>query len=751
MNIVKRNGESVPYNVDKIHRVIEWAVEGIKGVTVSDIEINADLQKKEGMSTVDIHDVLVDSAANLISLSSPNYQYVAARLLSYHLRKEVWGGKNAPRLSDFINENVHEHGVYDEDILSMYSKTEINKLNEYIDHSRDENFTYAGMRQLCDKYLIQDRSTGKIYETPQFAYMIIAMVCFGKYEGDVRIAYIKKAYDYFSKFKINIPTPLMAGVRTKIRQYASCCLIDIDDTLPSIFSSSAAAGFATGSRYGIGLNIGRVRPINSPIRNGEVLHTGVIPFLKLMESTVKSCHQNGIRGGSATVNFPFWHYEAEDMLVLKNNSGTDDNRVRKLDYCIQFSELFYKRFLKNEDITLFSPNEAKDLYDAFGHENFDELYEQYERKTSLKFKKTVKARSLMSLFVKERVETGRIYYMNIDHCNQRSAWDTDVKMTNLCVEVLHPTKPLQETTDVDAEIGICILSAINVLEIQSDAEMEKVCDITIRILDQLIDYQDYFLPAAENFTKNRRSLGIGITNFAAYLAKKGVKYEDDEAPNVADELMERIQYNLLSASCKLAEEKGACSKFNETKYSRGWLPIDTYKKDIDEFVTRENSMDWESLRARIKEFGLRHSTVSAIMPCESSSVIQCSTNGIEPVRSFITYKKSKARTLPVIVPNYSSYKNKYTLAYDMESNEGLIKIVGALQKWVDMSISANIYYNYAHYDNGALPDSKVIKELLLSYKLGWRTGYYLNTDDGDKQSSAEDVVDDGCESGACAI
>jgi len=482
------------------------------------------------------------------------------------------------------------------------------------------------------------------------------------------------------------------------------------------------------------------------------MHTGVIPFLKLMESTVKSCHQNGIRGGSATVNFPFWHYEAEDMLMLKNNSGTDDNRVRKLDYCIQFSELFYKRFLKNEDITLFSPYEAKDLYDAFGHENFDELYEMYERKTSLKFKKTIKAREIMSLFIKERVETGRIYFMNIDHCNQRSAWDDDIKMTNLCVEVLHPTKPLQHTDDKDAEIGICILSAINVLEIQSDAEMEKVCDIIVRILDQLIDYQDYFLPAAENFTKNRRSLGIGITNFAAYLAKAGVKYTDDEAPNVADELMEKVQYYLLSSSCNIASEKGKCPKYHKTKYSQGWLPIDTYKKEIDEFVTRKNTMDWEGLRERIKEHGLRHSTVSAIMPCESSSVIQCSTNGIEPIRSYITYKKSKARTLPVIVPNYSFLKNKYTLAYEMEDNVGLIKIVGALQKWVDMSISANMYYNYEHYENGALPDSKVIKEILLAYKLGWRTGYYNNTDDGDKQSSGdEEQSDNGCESGACAL
>ena len=752
MNIVKRNGETAPYDVEKIHKVVNWAVEDIKGVTASDIEINAKVQMKDGITADEIHNVLIESAVNLITLNAPNYQYVASRLLSYQLRKDVWGGKNPPKLLDFINKNVHDYDVYDEDILMLYSDNEINKLDEYIDHDRDNLFTYAGIRQLCDKYLIQDRSNTKIYETPQFAYMIIAMVCFGQYTGSARLQYVKKAYDYFSKFKINLPTPLMAGVRSKIRQYASCCLIDIDDTLPSIFSSSTAAGYATGSRYGIGLNIGRIRPINSAIRNGEVMHTGVIPFLKLMESTVKSCHQNGIRGGSATVNFPFWHYEAEDMLVLKNNSGTDDNRVRKLDYCIQFSELFYKRFLKNENITLFSPYEAKDLYDAFGHENFDELYEQYERKTSLKFKKTIKAREMMSLFVKERVETGRIYFMNIDHCNQRSSWDDDIKMTNLCVEVLHPTKPLQHTDDKDAEIGICILSAINVFEIQSDAEMEKVCDIIVRILDQLIDYQDYFLPAAENFTKNRRSLGIGITNFAAYLAKAGVKYTDDEAPNVADELMEKVQYYLLSSSCNIASEKGKCPKYHKTKYSKGWLPIDTYKKEIDEFVTRKNSMDWEGLRERIKEHGLRHSTVSAIMPCESSSVIQCSTNGIEPIRSYITYKKSKARTLPVIVPNYSSLKNKYTLAYEMKDNVGLIKIVGALQKWVDMSISANMYYNYAHYENGALPDSKVIKEILLAYKLGWRTGYYNNTDDGDKQSSSgEEQVEDGCESGACAL
>ena len=755
MKVLKRNGKKEEYNVDKIHKIVGWAVEGVNNVNVSDIEINANLQMKDGITTTEIHNVLIDSAVNLISLKRPNYQYVASRLLSYQLRKDIWGGKNPPKLLDFIEKNIDITEVYDSKIVELYNKTEINKLGEYINHDRDYNFTYSGLRQLCDKYLIQHRITGEIYETPQFAFMIIAMVAFGAYPKETRLEYVQRAYDYFSNFKINLPTPLMAGVRSKTRQYASCCLIDVDDTLPSIFASATAAGYATGSRYGIGLNFGRMRPINSDIRHGEVVHTGVIPFLKLMESTVKSCHQNGIRGGSATVNFPFWHYEIQDVMVLKNNSGTDDNRVRKLDYCIQFSKLFYERFIKNENITLFSAKEATGLYEAFGHENFDELYEKYEKDKSIKTKKSIPARSLMSLFVKERVETGRIYFMNIDHCNQRGPWLDSVKMTNLCVEVLHPTKPLQHIDDPDAEIGICILSAINVFEIKSDAEMEKVCDITVRMLDELIDYQSYFVKAAENFTVNRRSLGIGITNFAAYMAKKGVKYTEKEAPNLADELMEKIQYFLLKSSSTLAKEKGPCAKFDRTKYSQGWLPIDSYKKEVDEFVTRKPAMDWEGLRAIIKQNGLRHSTLSAIMPCESSSVIQNSTNGIEPIRSYMTYKKSKSRTLPVIVPNATHYKNSYTLAYEMEDNVGMIKIIAAMQKWVDMSISANMYYNYAHYEGGALPDSKVIKEILLAYKLGWRTGYYNNTDDGDKQSLGEEqsdnAIEDNCASGACAI
>jgi len=746
--VKKRNGETEIFSAEKVEQVVKWATEGVSSVSANTVCANAKLQLFDGISTKEIHQSVIDSAVGMISEKTPNYQYVAGRLVNYQLRKEVWGGKNPPKLIDFIKKNVAA-GVYENAVLELYTESEINKLDDYIKHSRDDIFTYAGIQQLCDKYLVQNRKTGEIFETPQFAYMLVAMTLFSAYDSKTRIARVKKAYDAYSKHKSNLPTPLMAGVRTKLRQYSSCCLIDIGDSIESIFAANTAVGFATSQRFGIGLNAGEMRAIGSEIRKGDVIHTGVIPFLKVFESTVKSCHQNGIRGGGATVNFPFWHYEIEDILQLKNNAGTDDNRVRKLDYVIQFSKVFYERFLSGGNITLFSPHEVGDLYEKFGTPEFDSLYEKYEKSTKLKRKKVIPAAQLMSLFTKESVETGRIYFANIDHTNERGAWLDTVRMNNLCMEVCQPVKPLKNINDPDGEIGICVLSAINVLEINSDAEMEDICDITVRMLDELIDYQDYFAPAAENFAKKRRSLAVGITNFAAYLAKNGVKYEDPEAPNVADELMEKIQYFLLKASCQLAKEKGPCEKFDRTKYSLGILPIDTYKKDVDSVVTRKPSMDWESLRAEIKEFGLRNSTVSALMPCESSSVIQSSTNGIEPVRSLVTYKESKSRQLPVIVPNIHQWKNKYTLAFDMKDNIGMINIVAALQKWVDMSISANRYYNYAHYEGGALPDSKVIREFLYAYKMGWRTGYYLNTNDGDKQSAANQ--EESCSSGACSL
>lgn len=745
--VIKRNQEKEPFNIDKIHKVIFWACKDIKGVNISDIEINTKLQLEGNILSKDLHELLIQSASNLISLESPNYQIVASRLVNYQLRKDVWGGKNPPKLFDVIMENINK-GVYDKGILDLYTKAEINKLDEYIVHDRDFDFDFCGIKQLCSKYLVKNRKTNEIYETPQFAFMLIAMLSFSNYKNGNRHFYVRRLYDFISRKKINLPTPLMAGVRTPVRQYSSCLLMDVGDSMESIFSSITATGYATGRRYGIGLNLGSMRSIGSEIRNGEVIHTGVIPFLKVFESTVKSCHQSGIRGGGGTVTFPIWHREIEDIIQLKNNAGTDANRVRSLDYSITFSKLFYQRFLNEENITLFSPHEVKDLYAAYGTEEFDELYVKYENDVSIANKKVVPMKEIMSLYVKEAVETGRIYLMNIDNANANSPWKEIVRMGNLCQEVLHPVKSLDHIDDPNAEIGICVLSAINLLEVQSDAEMQKVCDTLVRMLDNLIDFQEYFNAAAERFTINKRSLGIGLTNVAAFLAKNHVKYGDKDSLILMDETMEKIQYYLLSASNDLAKEVGACNHFNQSTYSNGILPIDRYNKNVDNLVKRKLCMDWEQLRENIKKYGLRNCTMTAIMPCESSSVVQSSTNGIEPIRDYLVYKGSKTNTVPVICPHYSSWKNRYTLAADISDNTDLINMQAILQKWTDMSISGNLYYNNKFYPNGKLPDSVVIKDMLYSFKMGIKNRYYINTFDGDKQFEDES---NGCESGACAL
>jgi len=727
IQVQKRDGRQESLDINKIHFVVEEACEGLTGVSASQIEMNANIQFYDGMSTKDIQNVLVRSANDLISLEAPNYQYAAARLLSYDIRKEAHGQYEYIPLLKLILRNV-KLGVYDKGIVEKYTKTEIKKFNTWIKRDRDLKFTYAGLRQIVDKYLVQDRSSGAIYETPQDMYMMIAATLFADYPAKTRMSYVKKYYDAISQHKINIPTPVMAGVRTPIRQFASCVLVDSDDTLPSIFSSDMAIGLYVARRAGIGINAGRIRGINSKIRGGEVQHTGVIPFLKKFESTVRCCTQNGVRGGNATVHFPIWHPEIEDILVLKNNKGTEDNRVRRMDYSIQISKLFYERFMNEEDISLISPHMAPGLYDAFGTEAFDDLYLKYEADKTIP-KKTVPAQDLFFDLLKERAETGRIYIMNMDHCNSHSSFKDKVSMSNLCQEITLPTTPIQDIHDEQGEIALCILSAVNVGALKDLSELENLCDLSVRALEQIIDYQDYPVKAAEVSTKARRSLGIGYIGLAHYLAKNGVKYSDPDAWTLVDRLSEAFQYYLLRSSCDVAMEKGKCDGFDRTKYADGLLPIDHYKKDVDKVVPHKQRMAWESLRKDIAKYGLRHSTLSAQMPSESSSVVSNETNGIEPPRALLSIKKSKKGPLKQIVPEFQRLKNEYTLLWEMESNEGYINVVAMMQKYFDQAISGNWSYNPLQYENNEVPLSAMAQDMLTAYKMGWKTSYYQNTYD----------------------
>ena len=737
IKVSKRSGKIEPLDIDKIHFVVEQACEGLSGVSSSQIEMNSNLQFADGMSTKDIQEILIRSANDLISLDAPNYQYAAARLLLWGVRKDVFGRFQTLPLTEIIDKNI-ELGVYDPDILNQYSETELKKLNTWIKHDRDLNFTYAGLRQVVDKYLVQDRSSGKLYETPQYMYMMIAATLFANYDKDERLYYVKRYYDAISQFKINIPTPVMAGVRTPMRQFASCVLVDSDDTLPSIFSSDMAIGNYVAQRAGIGINAGRIRAINSKIRGGEVAHTGVVPFLKKFESTVRCCTQNGVRGGSATTHFPIWHKEIEDILVLKNNKGTEDNRVRKLDYSIQMSKIFYERFLSGGKISLFSPHDVPEMYEAFGMPEFDKLYVKAENNPDIK-KKTVDARTLVMDMLKERAETGRIYIMNMDHSNEHSSFKDKVFMSNLCQEITLPTKPIQHIDDENGEIALCILSAVNVGIVKLD-EMEDVCDMAVRALEEIIDYQNYPVKAAEKSTKARRSLGVGYIGLAHYLAKNHVGYDDPKALKLVDELTEHFQYYLLKASNTLAKERGACDKFNRTKYADGQLPIDHYKKDVDELVTRKLKLNWESLRKNILKHGLRHSTLSAQMPSESSSVVSNATNGIEPPRGYLSVKKSKKGPLKQIVPQYQTLKNFYTLLWDMKSNDGYINVVAVMQKYFDQAISGNWSYNPLNYENNEVPISVMMQDLLNTYKYGWKTSYYQNTNDMKSDDTVEEEL-----------
>lgn len=767
--VTKRNGEKEAIELDKIHKVITWAAEGLNNVSVSQVEIKAQIQFYDGIKTGEIHETLIKSAADLISTDAPDYQYLAARLAIFHLRKKAYGQFEPPRLFDHVKKMV-EMGKYDEHLLADYSQEEFDAMDDFIDHWRDMNFSYAAVKQLEGKYLVQNRVTGDIYESAQFLYVLVAACLFGNYPKDTRLQYIRRFYDAASTFKLSLPTPIMAGVRTPTRQFSSCVLIETGDSLDSINATASAIVKYVSQRAGIGVNAGRIRALGSPIRGGEAFHTGCIPFYKYFQTAVKSCSQGGVRGGAATLFYPLWHMEVESLLVLKNNRGVEENRVRHLDYGVQFNKLMYQRMMKDDYITLFSPSDVSGLYDAFfaDQDKFEQLYVQYEQDESIR-KKRIKAMELFSLFMQERASTGRIYLQNVDHCNTHSPFDpavAPVRQSNLCLEIALPTKPLEHVNDENGEIALCTLSAFNLGAIDSLDELEELSDLAVRALDSLLDYQDYPVPAAYHATMNRRTLGIGVINFAYYLAKNGVKYSDFSANGLIHKTFEAMQYNLLKASVNLAKEKGACPKFNETTYAKGILPIDTYKKDLDKVCNEPLHLDWESLREEIKTHGLRNSTLSALMPSETSSQISNATNGIEPPRGHISIKSSKDGVLKQVVPEYEALKDKYELLWDIPSNDGYLQLVGIMQKFVDQTISANTSYDPNKYESGKVPMKLLLKDLLTAYKLGVKTLYYHNTRDGNTDSSSMEVKqtqsqpqaqtavieeDDDCAGGACKI
>lgn len=754
--ITKRTGEREELQLDKLHKVVFYACEGITGVSPSEVEIKSHIQFYNGIKSTDIQETLIKSAADLISEDTPNYQYVAGRLVNYHLRKQVYGTFEPPCLCDIIDKNI-ERGFYDTEFTDKYTKADIDELNEYIDHDRDNNLTYAAMEQFRGKYLVQNRATGEIFETPQVAYVMIAATLFSDYPADTRIQYVKEYYDAISNFDISLPTPVMAGVRTPQRQFSSCVLIETDDSLDSINATSSSIVKYVSQKAGIGIGAGSIRALGSAIRSGDATHTGVIPFYKMFQSAVKSCSQGGVRGGAATLYYPIWHLEVEDMLVLKNNKGTEDNRVRHMDYGVQFNKLMYERLLTGGDITLFSPHDVPGLYEAFyaDQDRFKELYETAERNTKIR-KKSIKAVDLFTQFVQERKDTGRIYLMNVDHANTHSSFDeavAPIRMSNLCTEIDLPTKPLNDANDPEGEIALCTLSAINWGTIKSPAGFERVCNLAVRGLDALLDYQKYPVLAAELATQKRRPLGIGIINFAFWLAKNDTTYQN---PNLelVHEWAEAWSYYLIKASADIAVEKGACPGTPETKYGKGLVPIDTYKTEVDELVKPKYHMDWKGLRKQLKATGIRNSTLMALMPAETSAQISNSTNGIEPPRSFVSIKQSKDGVLKQVVPQYQRLKNKYDLLWDQKSPEGYLKICAVLQKFIDQGISVNTSYNPEYFEDEKVPMSVLLQHLIMFYKYGGKQLYYCQTFDGQGELEEKELPDlkkgedddDDCES-----
>ena len=746
ITVTKRDGSKEPLDLEKLHKVVFWATKDITGVSASEVEIKSHIQFYNGIKTADIQETLIKSAADLISEETPNYQFVAGRLINYHLRKQVYGTYTPLPLLELVKRNA-EAGFYDKGLLNAYTEDEWNRLNSYIKHERDENFTYVAMEQFRGKYLVQNRVTGDIFETPQVAYMLIAATLFQNYPKETRLQWVKDYYDGISLHDISLPTPVMAGVRTPQKQFSSCVLIETDDSLDSINATSSAIVRYVSQKAGIGIGAGRIRALKSPIRNGDAYHTGVIPFYKMFSAATRSCSQGGVRNGAATLYYPIWHLEVEDLLVLKNNKGTEDNRVRHMDYGVQFNKLMYERLITGGDITLFSPHDVPEMYTAFfnDQDKFKELYERAERNTKLR-KKSIPAAQLFSMFMQERKDTGRIYLQNVDHANTHSPFKEDlhpIKQSNLCSEIDLPTVPLDDINDEKGRIALCTLSAINWGNIKSPADFKKPCELAVRGLDALLSYQNYPVKAAELSTKEFRPLGVGIINFAYFLAKNDVSYTDPAALPLVDEYAEAWSYYLIKASADLAKEQGPCEKWTELKYADGILPIDTRKKDIDELVPHQERMPWRQLREQILDTGMRNATLMALMPAETSAQISNSTNGIEPPRSFVSIKQSKDGVLKQVVPEYRRLKNKYELLWDQKSPEGYLKLCAVLQKYIDQGISVNTSYNPHFYEDEKIPMSELMKHMLMFYKLGGKQLYYNNTLDGQGEIDVDKLSNKG--------
>jgi ribonucleoside-diphosphate reductase alpha chain len=734
INVIKRNGETVPLDISKIQRQVAYDCKGIDNVSPSMIEIKAQIELHDGISTETIDELLLKAMVNLIDetenpdINNVNYQYVAGRQKVSMLRKEVYGTYTPPPLYDIVKKNV-DSGMYTSELLDWYTKDEWDIIDLIIDHSKDENYTYAAIAQLAEKYLVQNRATGQIYETPQVRYAIAAATAFHNEPKDKRLKYVKEYYECASDGHFTLATPVLAGLGTTTKQFSSCVLITSDDTLDSIFAAGEMMAKYASKRAGIGLEIGRIRPLGAPIRNGEIKHTGMIPFLKKWFGDLRSCSQGGVRNASCTVTFPIWHYQFEDLIVLKNNQGTEETRVRQMDYSVVVNKMFFNRFAKNENITLFDPHDVPDLYEAYyrDSEEFEKLYTMYESKRGIKKKVLPAVEIFKNGILKERTDTGRIYLVFIDNVINQGPFDTKldpIYQSNLCQEILLPTKPFQRIEDEAGRIALCTLGSVNWGAFKSPQEMRKACRVLVRSLSNLLSYQDFLSVQSKLANLDFEPLGVGITNLAYWHAKRNFRYGEPEALAEVKRWMEHQAYYLTETSVELAQEKGACKLSQQTYYGKGVFPWERRAEGVNELTDFSPSMDWESLREKLLKYGIRNATLMAVAPVESSSVVLNSTNGIEMPMELISVKESKAGSFVQVVPEYKRLKNRYQMMWDQKDCIEYLKTSAVLAVYIDQSLSTNTFYNPAYFAEGKVPGTLIAKNLMLAYKWGLKTIYY---------------------------